>query len=116
MKNAVVVFNTFIGGVRTSGTGNTIADNLVVGGDALDGQGNLSGSAADLGLVRRGELLTPTPSSKAVGAAVGSFPLVTDDVAGHPRGKGVDVGALQLSTQPSLRRPLTAADVGPNSP
>ena len=40
---------------------------------------------------------------------------VTDDIAGHPRAKP-DIGAQQFSTEMALRRPLTAADVGPNAP
>jgi len=62
-----------------------------------------------------GEVLALTPSSKAIGAATGSFPFVMDDVAGHPRPKP-DVGAEQLSSAPALRRPLTPADVGPDAP
>jgi poly(beta-D-mannuronate) lyase len=115
IKNATVVFNTFIGSTSTSGTGNVITNNLVLGG-SLGGAGNLGGAAAELGLVRKGELLVLTPTSKAVGAATGSFPFVTDDVAGHPREGKLDVGAEQLSEAPALRRPLTTADVGPDAP
>jgi poly(beta-D-mannuronate) lyase len=115
IKNATVVFNTFAGSVSTSGTGNVISNNLVVGGGNLGGMSNLSGSAADLGLVRMGELLVPGPTSKAVGAATGSFPFVTDDVTGHPRPKP-DVGAVQSSSPAPLRKPLTPADVGPDAP
>jgi hypothetical protein len=113
IKNATVVFNTFIGGVSTSGTGNVIANNLVIGGGL--GQGNLTGNAADLGLARKGEVLALTPMSKAIGAATGSFPFVVDDIAGHPRPKP-DVGAEQLSSAPALRGPMSAADVGPDAP
>jgi poly(beta-D-mannuronate) lyase len=116
VKNATVVFNTFLGGVSISGTGNVIANNLVVGGSAPVGPGNLGGTAAALGLVQQGERLVPTASSKVVGAAQGSFPFVTDDVAGRPRGGPLDVGAEQVSAAPSLRPPLTTADVGPDAP
>jgi hypothetical protein len=78
--------------------------------------GNLAGSAASLGLVQMGEILTITATSKAVGAAVGSYPFVTDDISGHPRGMKPDVGAQQFSNDPPLRRVLTAADVGPMAP
>jgi poly(beta-D-mannuronate) lyase len=115
IKNATVVFNTFAGSVSTSGTGNVIANNLVVGGGNLGGTSNLAGSAADLGLVRMGELLVPSPTSKAVGAATGSFPFVTDDVTGQTRGKA-DIGAVQSSSVAPIRKPLTAADVGPDAP
>ena len=115
VTNAVVVFNTFVGAVSASGTGNTIANNVVVGGGGLAGPGNLVGSAAALGLARMGELLVPTAASKVVGAAMGTFPFVIDDVAGHPRTRA-DVGAQQVASEPPLRRPLTPADVGPDAP
>jgi poly(beta-D-mannuronate) lyase len=114
IKNAVVVFNTFIGGVATSGTGNVITNNIVIGGGL--GAGNLTGSADSVGLVRKGEVLALAAGSKALGAATGEFPFVTEDVAGHPRGTKPDIGAEQLSPDPGSRRPLTAADVGPDAP
>ena len=52
----------------------------------------------------------------AVGAAVGSYPFVMDDINGIPRGAKLDVGPQQYSTAMSLRRPLTIADVGPMAP
>jgi poly(beta-D-mannuronate) lyase len=114
VKNATIVFNTFIGGLNLNGSGNVITNNLIVGGGG--GTGNLSGAADALGLVKMGDLLTPTMTSKAIGAGMGSFPFVTDDLAGNPRGAKPDVGALQFSTAMALRRPLTAADVGPAAP
>jgi hypothetical protein len=53
-------------------------------------------------------------NSPAVNAAVGTAP-VPEDIEGQPR-QQPDVGADELSTGPVLRRPLTAADVGPNAP
>jgi hypothetical protein len=113
VKNATIVFNTFIGGLNLNGSGNVITNNLIVGGGG--GTGNLAGSAEALGLMRVGDVLTLTAMSKAIGAATGNFPFVTDDIAGHPRAKP-DIGAQQFSTEMALRRPLTAADVGPNAP
>jgi poly(beta-D-mannuronate) lyase len=66
--------------------------------------------------MQMGEILTITAGSKAIGAAVGSYPFVTDDIAGHPRGAKPDDGAQQFSSEPPLRRPLTTADVGPMAP
>jgi hypothetical protein len=115
VTNAIVVFNTFIGSVNVSGTGNTIANNVVVGGGAPAGPGNLGGSAAALGFAQMGELLVPAAGSKVIGAATGSFPFVTDDIAGHPRPKP-DVGAEQWAATPGSRAPLTDSDVGPAAP
>ncbi|MEU0691276.1 polysaccharide lyase 6 family protein [Streptomyces uncialis] len=54
-------------------------------------------------------------SSPAIGAAVPTTPAVTDDFDGHPRGSSRDIGSDQYATAAPLRRPLTAADVGPNA-
>ena len=43
------------------------------------------------------------------------FSFVADDVEGQPR-TTADIGADELSSAPVLRRPLTAADVGPSAP
>ena len=53
--------------------------------------------------------------SPAIGKAVGSFPMVTVDMDGQPRGVIKDVGADQFSTAPILAKILTPTDVGPNS-
>lgn len=53
-------------------------------------------------------------SSPAVDTAVAST--VTDDLDGQPRDATPDIGADELSTSPLLRKPATAADVGPNAP
>ena len=50
--------------------------------------------------------------SPAIDAAMGSFGIM-DDMDGHPRMGTPDVGADEYSTAAPLRRPLTAADVGP---
>jgi len=56
------------------------------------------------------------PGSPGIGAGVGSFPYVTVDIDGQPRGEKMDVGADQVSTAPVINRILTVADVGPNAP
>lgn len=40
---------------------------------------------------------------------------VVDDIDGHSRGTTHDIGADEYSTLAPLRRPLTAADVGPDA-
>ncbi|ARZ71813.1 lyase [Streptomyces albireticuli] len=53
--------------------------------------------------------------SPAIGAATLKSRSVTEDIDGHPRGGARDVGADQYTTAAPVRRPLTAADVGPNA-
>jgi hypothetical protein len=117
VKNAIIVFNTFLGGISLSGTGNKFTNNLIVGGGA-NGPGNLAGAAEALGLTKMGDVFMLTATSKAVGAATdaASFPFVTDDITGVPRGDKPDVGAQQWAMPPGPRRPLTPADVGPDGP
>jgi poly(beta-D-mannuronate) lyase len=54
------------------------------------------------------------PASPAIDSAAGSYQ-VGEDIEGQPRVRP-DVGADEQSSGPVLRRPLTAADVGPNAP
>lgn len=58
-------------------------------------------------------LWRPGADSPAIGAAVGDFPFVTDDIDGQPRGRKRDVGCDQSSNRPALSRPLTRDKVGP---
>jgi poly(beta-D-mannuronate) lyase len=51
--------------------------------------------------------------SPLVGAAMGKFGEVVDDIDGQLRGERKDVGADQVSDAPVRRRPLTAQDVRP---
>jgi hypothetical protein len=67
-------------------------------------------------LVRDGDVLRLTASSPAIAAATGSFPFVTDDMDGDARKQPADVGADEYSNATPIRRPLTAADVGPSAP
>jgi hypothetical protein len=78
--------------------------------------GNLGGGGATLGLEQKDGIWVITATSKAIGAAVGSYPFVMDDINGIPRGAKPDVGPQQFSTTPPLRRVLTTADVGPTAP
>lgn len=114
--NAVIVHNTFLGSVNLAGMGNTFSNNITSAAATLNSamaMGNML--AADVGFQMKGELKAIATGSKAIDAAVGSFPFVTDDISGQPRMKP-DVGADELSDAPETRRPLTPADVGPNAP
>ncbi|MFC9243793.1 chondroitinase-B domain-containing protein [Streptomyces sp. NPDC057136] len=53
--------------------------------------------------------------SPAINAATLGSPSVADDIDGHPRGSTRDVGADEYASVAPVRRPLTAADVGPNA-
>jgi hypothetical protein len=55
-------------------------------------------------------------SSPAVNTAAGSYPQVTRDFDLHARSGAKDIGADEFVTGGTQRRPLTTADVGPNSP
>jgi chondroitinase B-like protein len=138
VKNATIVFNTFVGPVRFGDDVSTVFSNNIVVGPVANIAG-LSGTAPitptyndnivlpgpgpamgfqtiDPQLVRKGEVLAITPASPAVGAATTSFPFVTDDIQGTPRVAKQDLGSQQLSATAGPRRPLTAADVGPDAP
>jgi hypothetical protein len=113
---AVIVHNTFLGSVTLTGSANTFSDNITGGSLSVSGamsQGNLTADAA--GLMRMGEMMAITATSKAVDTATGSYPFLMDDVQGQPRSKP-DVGADEWTAEPALYRPLTPADVGPDAP
>ncbi|WP_406248478.1 polysaccharide lyase 6 family protein [Streptomyces anulatus] len=117
----------------------TVADNLLVGqaGDLVEmantvrftWQGNIHfGAAGDGnvpagGFVRADPLLVPgsdgvhrlSGGSPAIGAATLRSTPVTHDIDGDPRGTLRDVGADEYATRAPRYRPLTPADVGPNS-
>jgi hypothetical protein len=138
VKNATVVFNTFVGPVHFGDDLNTnFSNNILLGSATISAgtagpapitptyQGNIifMGTGPNMGfttvdpmLVRMGDALAISANSPAVGAAVGSFPFVVDDIQGTPRGAKPDVGSQQWSAQPGARQPLTQADVGPDSP
>jgi poly(beta-D-mannuronate) lyase len=59
-------------------------------------------------------LWRPTDDSPAISAAAGNYTDIVDDMDGHIRVDSIDVGADQVSIDPVLRKPLTAADVGPD--
>lgn len=57
----------------------------------------------------------PARNGAAAGAAIGSFPSVTDDIDGQPRPEtGRDVGCDQISDKAIKRQPLRPQDVGPS--
>ncbi len=57
-----------------------------------------------------------TDNSAAIGMAINDYPYVATDMQGQPRDANPDVGADEYSNATPLRRPLTAADVGPGAP
>jgi hypothetical protein len=138
VRNATIVFNTFVGAVHFGDDLDTNFSNNIVIGDITDQaggngsapitptyQGNIlfmgSGPAngftvEDPRLVRMGDPLMITANSPAIGAAVGSFAFVTDDIQGKSRGAKPDIGAEEFSSAPALRPPLTVGDVGPDAP
>lgn len=59
-------------------------------------------------------LWRPLPESPALGGAQGSYPQVTTDMDGQPRGESPDVGADEVSDDPAGRGPVTRSDVGPD--
>jgi hypothetical protein len=56
------------------------------------------------------------PGSPAIAAAAGSYPYVTVDIDGQPRGKKMDIGADQLAEGKIINRILIPADVGVDAP
>jgi poly(beta-D-mannuronate) lyase len=94
----------------------------------LDYKGNIAFSPGGLGatkpvdqfrivdpmMVKVGEVMKPAAGSPVAGAGVGSYPFVTGDIDEQPRAK-YDVGAHAVPAAQG-KGPLTAADVGPNSP
>jgi hypothetical protein len=92
----------------------------------LTWEGNLM-SGADLGIptpsgvtvadpklvLGEGGLMRPDSASPALGASVGDFPFVREDIDGQARSGKLDVGCDQRSDQPIVYRPLTPAEVGP---
>jgi poly(beta-D-mannuronate) lyase len=116
LKNVVIVHNTFLGTVNLAGSGLVFSNNITGASANLGGamaQGNLTAEAA--GLVRMGDIMAITATSKAIDAATGSYDFLTDDMNGQPRVKP-DVGADEWSEAAVKYRPLTTTDVGPNAP
>jgi hypothetical protein len=139
VKNATIVFNTFVGPVHFGDDSNTtFSNNIVLGKFTISPGANGSapttptyqsnilfmGNGApatgfaveDPRLVRMGDVLRPGPTSPAIGAAAGTFAFVADDIDGRPRAAKATIGAEEHSTAAATRRPLTEADVGPDAP
>ncbi|GAA0610080.1 lyase precursor [Kribbella sandramycini] len=139
--NTVLSSGTAIGGEsqRTlAPAGCTISDNLLIGDagktlvsmpfqQGITWAGNLlwgaaaNGNIPAAGFTRQDPRLTTTgirhltAASPAINAAARTYSNVTQDLDGHPRTGRADIGADEYSTAAPLRRPLTAADVGPRS-
>ncbi|MBI5473137.1 MAG: T9SS type A sorting domain-containing protein [Ignavibacteriae bacterium] len=69
---------------------------------------------ADPLLHRVDSLWKLSASSPAIDSSVGSYPSVVADIDGQTRDARKDIGADEYSGAAISRRPLTAADVGPN--
>jgi parallel beta-helix repeat protein len=117
----------------------TFANNIFVGGGSgalldidegtgLSWQGNIvwsgtGGNAPSAGFrvvnpsltTDAGGLRRLPSSSPAIDAAAGSYSQASRDVDLQTRSGAKDVGADEYSTSGTQRRPLTAADVGPNA-
>jgi poly(beta-D-mannuronate) lyase len=94
----------------------TWAGNFAYG--AVQGISVASGIAVTdprLGFVGLDGLRRLLPSSPAINAATGPYAWVTLDMDGQPRDSLCDVGADEVSPAPVVFRPLTSADVGPES-
>jgi poly(beta-D-mannuronate) lyase len=131
LMRAQIVNNTFVGGVQWVGDSGTVFANNIVNGDikgtmspgAMYLSNLVSGASpggagfkmVDPKLTRVDGIMAIAADSPAVDGATGTYPFVTDDVLGRPRDKA-DIGAVEASMAPALRRPLTPADVGPDGP
>ncbi|MBD3287720.1 T9SS type A sorting domain-containing protein, partial [candidate division KSB1 bacterium] len=69
---------------------------------------------ADPNFIRSGDdLWRPAENSPLLGAAVGDYPFIIEDMDGQSRGVSRDVGADQRSDEPIVRMPLAPQDAGP---
>ena len=101
VRMATVVHNLFTGGIALAGgSGNVSANNILLGGGG-GGMGNLGGAGAELGFEQKDGIWTITAASKAVGAAVGSYPFVMDDIGGIPAARSWT--SVPSSTRPRCR-------------
>jgi hypothetical protein len=138
VKNAIIVFNTFVGPVRFGDDVSTVFSNNIVLGPVMiipglggpapvtptyqdnlvstDGAPAMGFTKVDPALTRQGEVLAPAAGSPALAAATTSYPFVTEDIQGTPRAAKADLGAIQRSATPGPRHPLTPAEVGPDAP
>jgi poly(beta-D-mannuronate) lyase len=69
---------------------------------------------ADPQLVPTEPFVRPAPASPAIGAAVGEFPWVREDIDGQPRPGRLDIGCDQRSDRPIVHGQLDRGDVGPS--
>jgi poly(beta-D-mannuronate) lyase len=98
---------------EVAGQGTRYAGNIVSAGAVSHTSGEIR--VADPALVDVNGLWRPGPGSPAIDASAPGFDFVTDDIDGQKR-LHPDVGADERSTETPLHRPLTEADVGPESP
>ena len=99
-------------------TSNTVFEGNIGFGATLD---NVSRTSAEIrnvdpSFTTVNNLQKLSSGSPAIGAAVGTYSYVTDDMDGQARDASKDVGADEFSSAAATRRPLTTADVGVNAP
>jgi poly(beta-D-mannuronate) lyase len=140
-----ITFNTLVNNQRNIfmtgrsgglGAGNMVIANNIIQGGPIAGdfsgpmagamwEGNLlSGTGAgglqgqttlDAKLVKEGGVFRLAADSPAIGKAVGSYPYAGEDMDRQPRTDQKAPGADEPSTTPTMNRPLTPDDVGPNA-
>jgi poly(beta-D-mannuronate) lyase len=140
-----ITFNTLVNNQRNLfmtgragglGAGNmVIANNIIQGGGMAGdfsgpmggamwegniisgiGAGGLQGQTTlDAKLVKEGGVFRLAADSPAIGKAVGNYPYAGEDMDRQPRAGQKAPGADEPSTTPSMNRPLTPEDVGPNA-
>ena len=94
---------------------NTVWLGNIMTGNTIDQPQRDGIAMADLRLVASSNgLWRPAADCPAIGAALGLYEFVRDDIEGHLRpATKRDVGCDQHSTAPPQRQPLTPMDVGP---
>lgn len=98
------------------GAGWTWQGNLAFGGSLGPAAGHPGITVADPHLqLGQDGLWRPGPLSPAINGGAGDFSsLISSDMDGQPRIGIYDIGADEASTATIVRKPLTAADVGPS--
>lgn len=111
-NNLVVGSNAPLVSVLTAPTNFTWAGNIFFGAAVGVSDPGIIVTNPLLSLANDG-LWRPATHSPARDAAAGDWPWLTEDFDGQPRAGFPDIGCDEISDAPLLRRPLTAAEVGP---
>lgn len=96
------------------GPGWTWQGNVAFGQSLGPATGNPGIMLVDPQFVSGGGLYRPSPTSPLINNGAGDYSgIISDDMDGQPRIGVFDIGADEFSAAAILRKPLTAADVGP---